>query len=666
MVMEKLAYLINQRVEEKLWKPFRISRGGLSVSHLFFADDIMLFAKASHQQLDVILDCLNSFAGCSGLVLNLNKSKLFLSPNIQSVVANSFSAKCNIPLSANLGKYLGVPILHKRKTGSDYRFILEKIQSKLAGWKKSLLSLAGRKTLIQSVTSAIPCYTMQTVLLPKSTCEAIDKLNRQFLWGSDTESRKPHLVNWESVCMSKEEGGLGLRSAWSNNRALVSKLGWKMITNDESLWCKALRAKYLKNKSLFNVQPPPSSSATWRSILSCRDVLKMGLRWRVGTGDNINFWNDIWVGDLPLRCHLVGPLDRDSLSWTVSHVISTSRDWKVEVLLELLPLEVVEEIRAIPLASQAEVCDTLYWAGTTDGNFTTKSAFSLIQRSHHQIVFPSFNWRWIWRLPCSERIRMFMWLVFKGRLFTNVHRYNCYLTSSPACPRCNLELETPFHILRDCQFARSVWAALGIRDLEFFTWDLTTWVQRATSSRRKFGDTQIPWTLVFLSALWLLWKDRNKLVFEQSSTLPFVLCSNILQHSHYTFLAQRSGFSARRRDLRWVAWKPPPLGWYKLNTDGALSHVTGLATAGGLVRDSYGKWVQGFTVNIGHTSSFMAELWGVREGIRTCRTLGITELVVEMDSMVAIQLLSGDRDPGGPASAILADIRALLATFSLL
>ncbi|GKV23270.1 hypothetical protein SLEP1_g33018 [Rubroshorea leprosula] len=81
MVMEKLSYMILSRRQQHQWKPFKISRGGLPFSHLFFADDLMLFGTASFSQIEIIMECLSGFAGCLGLELNLSKSKLFVSPN---------------------------------------------------------------------------------------------------------------------------------------------------------------------------------------------------------------------------------------------------------------------------------------------------------------------------------------------------------------------------------------------------------------------------------------------------------------------------------------------------------------------------------------------------------------------------------------------------------
>ena len=65
----------------------------------------------------------------------------------------------------SLGKYLGIPIKHKG-TPQDFGFIIDRIQSKLIGWKANLLSFAGRVVLTQAMTSTIPNYSLQCVALP--------------------------------------------------------------------------------------------------------------------------------------------------------------------------------------------------------------------------------------------------------------------------------------------------------------------------------------------------------------------------------------------------------------------------------------------------------------------------------------------------------------------
>ena len=72
---------------------------------------------------------------------------------------------------------------------------MEKVKLNLAGWKASMLSLAGRATLIQTTTAAIPVYSMQTAKVPLGVCDEIGKGNRNFLWGGTEAKRKLHSVN---------------------------------------------------------------------------------------------------------------------------------------------------------------------------------------------------------------------------------------------------------------------------------------------------------------------------------------------------------------------------------------------------------------------------------------------------------------------------------------
>ena len=117
----------------------------------------------------------------------------------------------NITQSQSLGLYLGAPIFVGRRSSQDYQFILDKIGSRIEGWQSKLLSMAGRVTLINSVSSTIPNYIMQTSLLPTKTCHAIDRIHRNFLWGNTPDHKRFHAISWDIVSQPKVLGGLGIR-----------------------------------------------------------------------------------------------------------------------------------------------------------------------------------------------------------------------------------------------------------------------------------------------------------------------------------------------------------------------------------------------------------------------------------------------------------------------
>lgn len=153
-------------------------------------------------------------------------------------------------MTDDLGKYLGVPILHKRVNQQSFRFIHDKVDQRLSTWKAKTLSFAGRITLTQSVLQALPTYVMQSAYLPRHVCEEIDKKCRRFVWGEMERDRHIHMVNWQRLCTPKAWGGLGLRSARQINQASLMKAGWHMIARREDMWVEVVRSKYKCGRDL--------------------------------------------------------------------------------------------------------------------------------------------------------------------------------------------------------------------------------------------------------------------------------------------------------------------------------------------------------------------------------------------------------------------------------
>lgn len=87
-----------------------------------------------------------------------------------------------------------------------------------------------------------------------------------------------------------------------------------------------------------------------------------------------------------------------------------------------------------------------------------------------------------------------------------------------------------------------------------------------------------------------------------------------------------------------MRWERPPEGWSKLNTDGAVIGSMGLAGCGGIVRDDHGGWLVGFSGHIGIADSFVAELWGLKDGLILCCNLNITSIVVELDAKAIVDV----------------------------
>jgi len=176
-------------------------------------------------QIRVIRGVLERFYNTSGQKVSLEKSKIFFSSNVSRDLEQLISAESGIQSTRELGKYLGMSILHKRINKETFRDVLERVSSRLTGWKSCVLSFAGRLTLTKVVLGSIPVHTMSTIKLPSATLDSLDKVSRSFLWGSTTEKRKQHLLSWKKLCSPKKDGGLGIRSAQHMNKALIAKVG---------------------------------------------------------------------------------------------------------------------------------------------------------------------------------------------------------------------------------------------------------------------------------------------------------------------------------------------------------------------------------------------------------------------------------------------------------
>lgn len=109
---------------------------------------------------------------------------------------------------------------------------------------------------------------------------------------------------WKDFCQPKSAGGLGFRQFKDINTALLAKLGWKLARESDSLWCRALRAKYMKVKCLFEIGIAKGSSPGWNGILSSRHALINRACFKIGNGCKINLWKDPWISELPGKVHI--------------------------------------------------------------------------------------------------------------------------------------------------------------------------------------------------------------------------------------------------------------------------------------------------------------------------------------------------------------------------
>nr|GEZ71005.1 hypothetical protein [Tanacetum cinerariifolium] len=103
----------------------------------------------------------------------------------------------------------------------DCKELVEKIQNCVLDWKNKSLSIAGRLQLIRSVIGSMNVFSASVFILPNQVLLDIEQIMRSFLWCPSDSSRGKAKVAWDVFCLSKDEGGLGIRRLAHFNSALM-------------------------------------------------------------------------------------------------------------------------------------------------------------------------------------------------------------------------------------------------------------------------------------------------------------------------------------------------------------------------------------------------------------------------------------------------------------
>ena len=322
-----------------------------------------------------------------------------------------------------------------------------------------------------------------------------------------------------------------------------------------------------------------------------------------------------------------------------------------------LPLSIKLEVQTTPFAIAIRREDRLAWKTNSHGKFDLSSAYKLATPNDEDQVFRG---HWIWKERINPRIQFFLWKCFHNSIGVNVCLNARGINLDPLCPRCKKEPETIIHMLRDCTESKEIWERLGIsvENGSFFSSDLHTWLTTNAAKNQVIWHNQPPWKIVFMHAIWLLWKQRNKFIFQSTNFNPNLTVHIVSQASEFHWYAT-DWKAVNRFIMKDVRWERPRRGWWKLNTDGSSLGNPGLAGGGGILRDEMGSWVLGFSRNIGVTSSFEAKLWALRDGLTICVEKSYSTIEVELDAKAIIDILLTPSQAISYVSPLLEDCRQL-------
>ncbi|KAJ9535362.1 hypothetical protein OSB04_un001524 [Centaurea solstitialis] len=299
LVMEVLTLMVRRKVQNCPQFRYHPRCEKLGLTHLCFADDLLMFCYGNAQSVMVLKDALLEFSASSGLKPSMGKSTSFLG-NVVGVNREEIMGILPFKLGTLPVRYLGVPLISTKLFHNDCLSLIDKVRKRIKDWKNKWLSFAGRLQLINSVLSSISVYWSSMFLLPASVIKEIEKMLRNFLWSNGEAIRGKAKMAWKIVCLPKIKGGLGVKSLKLWNKVLLSKQIWKIMDCGDSLWVKWLHTYRLKGRCFWDIGEVFDAPWFWRKMVKIREGFRENLVHSIGNGRSVFLWFDNW--------HPLGPL----------------------------------------------------------------------------------------------------------------------------------------------------------------------------------------------------------------------------------------------------------------------------------------------------------------------------------------------------------------------
>lgn len=480
-----------------------------------YADDVGLFIKPIREEMLVLRGILSVFVDASGLHTNMEKTEIFPiscnGVNLDDCLSIFPGRISNFPC-----KYLGLP-LHTRKLGKlELQPLVDKVGSRIPGWKGRFFTSAGREVLVKNTLSSTPIYHLTILQQNKWLYKRIDRLRRAFLWkGDDPEniSGGSCLLNWTAICKPKPLGGLGILNLEKFARAL--RLRW--------LWYEWKE----ENKPWINMEIPCDEMD--------RNLFRASTQISLGNGKKCKFWSDNWLQgyapkDIAPTLFRLAKRKTNCVAFELhnNHWITSLRTiTSINEINELVHLgSKLHEIRLHPNS-----LDSITWKWTNHGEYSAKSAYEM------QFVgsVANTNFMPLWRAEAEPKHRFFGWLILHQRTLTAENLLLRHWPCDWICSLCTDAFEDANHLAKECSFTNTVWSQVcswldimqtpnQLQDANILEW--WTSIIHSTYGRRRrklIGALLITW--------WQVWLERNRRIFHQkqlsATQVAFLVKENI-------------------------------------------------------------------------------------------------------------------------------------------
>ncbi|CAJ2637186.1 unnamed protein product [Trifolium pratense] len=405
---EVLSRGLSKLVSEDKLKPLNGTRNVSIPSHILYADDVMLFCKGTSSNIEVLSSFFARYAQISGQYINPHKSTIFAG-SITHTRLTSIASSLGFCIGTLPFMYLGVPIFKGKPKAVYFQPLVDKVKMKLASWKASLLTYAGRIQLVKSVIHSMLVYSITTYSWPISLIKMLERYMRNFIWSGDLLVRKLVTVSWNKMCSPIDEGGLGIRSLSNLNKASNLKLFWELFNSDNQ-WANLLRSRVVRKNGFIKHH---IYSSLWSGFKNQDHLIAQNTRWLVGNGNNINFWLHNWSGVqlvnfLQIPQHLHHFLHAKVSDFILNH------QWIVPLDLQAAYPTLLPYLNqfTIPLEDKE---DKLIWIHNAHGELTLKDAYSFFTTSGQKVSWAKS----LWNIAIPPSKSFMVWRLFHHKMPTD-------------------------------------------------------------------------------------------------------------------------------------------------------------------------------------------------------------------------------------------------------
>jgi hypothetical protein len=190
LAAEGLSWLLKSRNQSSNLSGIKVAPSAPMVSNLLFADDSLLFLKASSENAQEVRDALQVYCSAFGQQVNMDKSSIHFAKGCSGQLREEIKGILDVHNETLSEKYLGMPSDVGNSINGAFKYLRDRVWKKVQGWLEMLLSVAGKEVLIKAVAQAIPTFSMSCFRLPRGLCQHINALLRNFWWGSKEGKRR--------------------------------------------------------------------------------------------------------------------------------------------------------------------------------------------------------------------------------------------------------------------------------------------------------------------------------------------------------------------------------------------------------------------------------------------------------------------------------------------